>query len=73
LNPDDKNYGKVCLLYYDNYCRSGYFILQNEKLLSVLKKLKHICNKINESKNNNTHPIQILMNKLGISCYFKNT
>jgi hypothetical protein len=47
LNPDDKNYGKLCLHSVDNYYNHGYFIIYNETITLeiLLKKLKDIADK----------------------------
>lgn len=47
LNPEDSNYGKICLQSCDNHGRFGYFIITDEKydLQRILQKLKEICDK----------------------------
>jgi hypothetical protein len=47
LNPDHVNYGKICLLSFDDHARAGYFIIKDEKydLQKVLERLKEICDK----------------------------
>ena len=47
LNPDDINYGKICLQSCDDHGRFGYFIIKDEKydLQKVLERLKEICDK----------------------------
>ena len=47
LNPDDTNYGKICLQSSDDHGRRGYFIIRDEKytLQKVLERLKEICDK----------------------------
>lgn len=47
LNPDDKNYSKICLQSCDDHGRFGYFIIRDEKydLQRVLQRLKEICDK----------------------------
>lgn len=47
LNPDDINYGKICLQSCDDHERFGYFIIRDEKydLQKVLERLKEICDK----------------------------
>lgn len=47
LNPDDKNYGKLCFQAVDDHGRSGYFIMYDESITleSVLQKLKEITDK----------------------------
>ncbi len=45
LNPDDKNYKKICLLNSDDHGRVGCYILYDEKytLEYILTLLKKIC------------------------------
>jgi len=47
LNPDDKNYRKICLQSRDDHGRSGYFIIYNESITLdvLLQKLKDITDK----------------------------
>lgn len=47
LNPDDVNYGKLCLKGCDDHERHGLFIINNDNynLQMVLQKLKEICDK----------------------------
>lgn len=47
LNPEDPNYGKICLKGCDSHGRFGYFIIRDEKydLHKVLERLKEICDK----------------------------
>lgn len=47
LNPDDINYGKICLQSSDDHGHFGYFIIRDEKynLQKVLERLKEICDK----------------------------
>lgn len=86
LNPDDKNYKKICLQSCDDHARCGYFILYDEEhtLDNILKMLKEICdeNKVirinclgkeEEEELNCSHhssPIQVLMRKLGVPVYY---
>lgn len=47
LNPNDTNYGKICLQSRDSHDRFGYFIVRDEKydLQKILERLKEICDK----------------------------
>lgn len=47
LNPDDKNYGKLCLQSCDDHGRCGYFIIYNESITLdvLLSKLKEITDR----------------------------
>jgi hypothetical protein len=47
LNPDDKNYGKLCLQSCDDHGRFGYFIIYDESITLdvLLNKLKEITDK----------------------------
>jgi hypothetical protein len=47
LNPDDKNYGKLCLQCCDDHGRYGYFIIYDESITLdvLLSKLKDITDK----------------------------
>jgi hypothetical protein len=47
LNPDDKNYGKLCLQSSDDHGRVGYFIIYDESITLdiLLCKLKEITDK----------------------------
>jgi hypothetical protein len=47
LNPDDKNYGKLCLQSCDDHGRLGYFIIYDESITldTLLCKLKEITDK----------------------------
>lgn len=46
LNPEDKNYGKICLQSCDDYGRFGYFIAdETYELHRILQRLKEICDK----------------------------
>jgi hypothetical protein len=47
LNPNDINYGKICLQSCDDHRRLGYFIIKDDKynLQKALERLKEICDK----------------------------
>jgi hypothetical protein len=47
LNPNDKNYGKICLQSCDDHGRFGYFIVRDENydLNKILMRLKEITDK----------------------------
>jgi hypothetical protein len=47
LNPNDINYGKICLQSCDNHGRYGYFIMQDKQwnLSHILQRLNEICDK----------------------------
>lgn len=47
LNPNDDNYGKLCLQSCDCHARNGYYIIKNDtyNLQKVLQRLKEICDK----------------------------
>lgn len=86
LNPDDKNYNKICLQSFDDHGRCGYFILYDKEytLNYILTMLKEICDRgsftymnyegkeIEKELNSEHHssPIQILMRKIGLSVYY---
>lgn len=82
LNPDDKNYQKVCLQSCDDGDRIGYFILYDKKydLDYILKMIKEITDKgtYKDDEGNlkelcseeYSSPIQILMMNLNIPVYY---
>lgn len=70
LNPDDKNYGKLCLQSCDDNGRSGYFIIYDETVTLdvLLKKLKEITDK--ETFDYSSSAIQFLMKQFNMPIYY---
>jgi hypothetical protein len=71
FNPNDKNYGQICLQSCDDHGRYGYFIIKDETydLDMILKKLKEICD-TELCSTDYTSPIQILMESLNMPVYY---
>jgi hypothetical protein len=73
LNPEDKNYNKICLQGCDDHCRCGYFILKDGSTLNIiLQKLQNIIDtpELDEKNSEHFNPIEILMEQLNMSTYY---
>jgi hypothetical protein len=80
LNPDDKNYGKLCLQSCDDHGRFGYYIFYDENMTldMLLQKLKNITDRgvvddidnIELCSEHHSSPIQVMMQELKIPVYY---